>query len=320
MKNLKKESGQSLVIFAVLFIVMVGFAGIVIDYGYPSMIGMKMQNAADSAVLAAARQLPVDSTGVDNIKDIAYQYVEKNGFDRSEAVVDVLSDGTGKYNTVKVTITRYVNFTIGKIFNNDGSDISRSATAKLAALTGLKDTVPLSIRKDEMDACIAKGTMEMTLKYGGGGGTQGAYGCIDPDGGGGGASDYRERLREGYHDILSTGDLVDTENGNMSGPTSQGIEDRYEMCTHFPGEGGCTPEHYDVNCPRVMLVPVVEYVSAHQCKIVGFAPFLIASYPVGSGNECYVHGTYLPDVIMDGEVEEGKEGNPYGTYKIVLTD
>lgn len=104
----------------------------------------------------------------------------------------------------------------------------------------------------------------------------------------------------------------------MSGPTEQGIQQRYDSCTHYPSSGGCTPERYEKDCPRVMLIPVVIYESKHSVQIQGFAPFLLDSY-TGSGNECFVYGTYLPSyIVTEGEVDSSKTESSYGPYTVKL--
>ncbi len=70
-------------------------------------------------------------------------------------------------------------------------------------------------------------------------------------------------------------DLYPVENGNMAGPTARSFNYRYNACTHFPGGGGCTAGQYEAHCPRLIKVPVIEYVSKNNVKIIGFAAFVL---------------------------------------------
>ena len=313
-KKWKKESGQSMVLFAVILVVLVGSLALVIDYGMPAWTARRLQNAADSAALAAATVLPADSADKEAAaRTEAVEYAAKNGY----SSVDVSFPDTM---TVKVTVKTTVEYSFAKIFGLTSVDLERSASAQIQAISSLRGVVPLSVEKSEFDAALSSGSYYMTLKFGGGSGNNGAYGAIDLDGSnGGGASQYKDRLINGYDGYVTVGDLLPTENGNMSGPTEQGIQQRYNACTHYASSGGCTPEHYDKNCPRIMMIPVVVYTEKHTVQIQGFAPFLLDSYH-GSGNQCFVYGTYLPSFITEGEVDSSKPANPYGPYTVKLVE
>lgn len=313
----KSESGQSAFLFVLILVVLIGMLALVVDYGMPALTTRKLQNAADSAALAAASKLPAYSTAdEDAVKAEAIDYALKNGFSDADVTLEK-SSGSSVLDTVTVTAHFNVSYSFAKIFGLTSVDLERSASAQIKAVSSLRGVVPLSIEKGEMDAALDSGNYYMTLKFGGGSGTNGAYGALDLDGSnGGGASDYRDRLVNGYDGIITVGSSVPTENGNMSGPTEKGVQQRYNACTHYTGEGGCTPEHYDKNCPRVMLIPVVVYNSAHSVTVKGFAPFLLDSYH-GSGNECFVYGTYLPSFVVDGSDTSGSV-SAYGPYTVRL--
>ncbi len=307
----KSEKGSVMVVFTAALTVMLGFSSLVIDYGFPVFEERKMQNAADSAALAAAQSLPVsisDAVAINNVKNIAYDYAAKNGYSDPSAVNVTLSQiSNGQYTKVKVDIAENVKYAFSFFHNQDSVDLNKTASMQLKALSGVKNAIPLSIDKSVMEACLSSGDYHMTLKFGGGSGSNGAYGALDFTGGG--ASNYEEHLKKGFNEIISVGDHVETENGNMSGPTKDGIEYRLEGCHE-----GCTPEHFEKDCPRLVLVPVVRYVADHMTEIQGFAPFLIDNVSIGSGNECFVKGTYIPGLVVEGIMDDSMEVNPYGTY------
>lgn len=313
-KKCRRESGQAMVLFCIVFVVLIGILALAVDYGMPAWTARKLQNAADSAALAAATKLPADSVEAKNDATAeAVKYAGKNGYSN----VDVSFSGSG-FTVVDVTVKDTVQFSFAKIFGKNEIDVARSAAAQLKAVTGVRGAVPLSVEKNELDNAIASGNCFLTLKFGGGSGNEGAYGALDLDGSnGGGASQYKDRLINGYDGLISVGDSIPTENGNMSGPTEQGIQQRYDACTHYTSSGGCTAEHYEKDCPRVMLVPVVVYTSAHQVEVKGFAPFLLDSYH-GSGNQCFVYGTYLKSYITDGSVDSSVPESTYGPYTVKL--
>lgn len=323
-KYWKSEDGSAGPQYVFIVIIILVIAAVVIDYARPAYNARLLQNAADSAAMAAAHELPVktsDTAAIAEIKNVAIEYAGKNGFTDSSAIRVELSEiSNNEYRKVTVTIDQTVSYTLARILGETETTVTRSASAQLFALSGVKNTIPLSIEKSEMDSQISSGNYFMTLKFGGGGGSNGAYGAIDPDGdNGGGANDFRDRLKYGYDEVLYAGSSIPIEPGNMSGPTGDAIDYRCGQCNHYPENGGCTPSLYDPDCPRIVIIPIVSYVSAHSVKIEGFAPFLLDSY-TGSGNTCYVYGTYLPVYMGEGEVDFSNSTHSYGVYTTIMVD
>ena len=141
-----------------------------------------------------------------------------------------------------------------------------------------------------------------TLKEGAGSGSNGNYGGLAL--GGNGASTYVSNIVDGYNGYLRVGDFVDTEPGNMSGPTAQGINTLISHCTHVPE---CTYNHYSTNCPRIITVIMVETLDVNgraPVKIVGFAKFFLMGVD-GHGRESIVTGKFLRTVTT-GELGENQ--------------
>lgn len=305
------ENGQAMILFSAAMIVLLSAAALVIDYGRPALVGRRMQNAADSAALAASQGLSISTGNASSeIRAIAREYAKENGFGDNAVVNATLSQPEAGHNMrLEVTIDTTVDYTFARIFGKDSIDMRRSAAVELVSLAGVKNAVPLSIKQDELDQRIADGNYEMILKYGGGSGDNGAYGAVDLDGENeGGANDYSKRVKYGYEGVIYVGDILPSENGNMSGPTVTAVEYRLSACHHSPK---CTAEHYVEGCPRIMIVPVVTYINKHQVRVEGFAPFILQGVD-GSGNQCNVHGSYIPGLVVQGET--GGNVNTYGTY------
>lgn len=147
----------------------------------------------------------------------------------------------------------------------------------------LGDIIPLSITPYSL---IVGQTYK--LKFGGGEGSMGNYGCLAL--GGTGAALYEENLTYGYDGTLNIGDIVTTEPGNMSGPTNDGINARIQ------GHEDETYSDYPTSSPRVVTIPIVESIPKGRDKvtILGFARFFLEEVG-GQGNDCYIVATYLGD-------------------------
>jgi hypothetical protein len=155
-------------------------------------------------------------------------------------------------------------------------------------------------------------------KYGGG-----WRGALDFDGNGGGANEYRENIIdgeaetmyciEGQDDPPCESSIVDIKNGNVVGPTRQGIEERFAQGPSCDSNGngkddftevfaptGQTSPQYTVACPDspwLMLIPIVEYDGGQTVTIRGWGLSYFEYYycasssiaPAGYGTFVYAY-------------------------------
>ncbi|MBE6817105.1 MAG: hypothetical protein E7520_05310 [Ruminococcaceae bacterium] len=84
--KIRKERGAIMVMTALMLTVLLGFTALSIDIGMHHYLGAKLQNAADAAALAAGTMLDADESERYNA---AYDYLEKNGYDRDEVTVKI---------------------------------------------------------------------------------------------------------------------------------------------------------------------------------------------------------------------------------------
>lgn len=135
MRWVRDESGQVLVLFALLITVIFGFAALAIDVGGMVVEKSKVQNAADAAALAAAQDLPETETGV--VNQTATTYAEENG----AVVSDIDTVYEGDPNKVEVVCTKEYSYTFARVFPGfDNVSLSASAVAQKKGFTG--ETVP----------------------------------------------------------------------------------------------------------------------------------------------------------------------------------
>ncbi len=325
----KEERGDSIIIVALAMTALIGVMATVTDLGAAYVKTAQTQTAVDAAVMAAGLKLPLDSTDATAVAEatsIARSYLSKNGVSDPENATVVFGelDG-GKYHSVDVTMPATSETAFAKIFGVDEISFTRTAQARVVPCAAMSDLVPLSIEESTLNALIASGsTQHAILKYGSNDDDveNGAFGAIDLDGvKGGGANDYTSWLANGYQSKLTVGTVLPVEDGNMTGPTVSGIAIRYNACTHYPSEGGCTAAHYDDECPRVMKVPVIVYTDAlHKyVRVVGFAAFVLEDYTTYEDQGCVV-GSYV-DMVNVGAADGDLTGTApsFGVYSLVLS-
>ena len=325
----RQELGQSLLVVVFALTALIGVTATVTDLGVAYAKTARTQTAADAAALAAGMKLPLktgDATGQAAAIATAREYLTKNGVeDATQATITFGSLSDGSYHSIDVRQPASSETAFARIFGIDEITFWREAEAKVVPCAALSDLVPLSIQESTLNEIIASGsTQHAILKYGTN--TEdvdyGAFGAIDLDGvKGGGANDYTTWLANGYQAKLTVGTVLPIEPGNMTGPTYDGVAQRYNACTHYPSEGGCSLNKYVDDCPRVMKVPVIEYTdSSHKyVRVVGFAAFVLEDYTTYEDVGCVV-GSYVNMVNVgaaDGDLT-GTESS-FGVYSLVLS-
>ena len=320
---LTEQKGSVSIIVTAMVTLMISIGALVTDLGSLYVQAAKAQTAADAAMLAAGSYLPIEASDLQKqqeIQKIAADYLEKNGANHSDGYTIYLkANDAGQYNTLGVAVRGTVPTGFAKLFGVDTLSFEKEAEVQTTVCVRLKDVVPLSVQKGMLDTALATGnTTHIYLKYGGGGGTNGAFGAIDLDGvQGGGANDFERWLMNGFEGELSvSSQLYPVESGNMAGSTQRAFSSRYNQCTHFQGNGGCTYEHYHSFCPRVIKVPVVEYDSKKKVHIVGFAAFVLES----QGNADEIKGSYV-DMVTVGSAGADQTGQAtdYGVYSLMMS-
>ncbi|MFZ5974782.1 MAG: pilus assembly protein TadG-related protein [Bacillota bacterium] len=319
----RREDGSVAVIAAVAFTLIIALCGLVIDLGTAYMQGSVSQTAADAAALAAGTLLPVsadDNAKIQQIKSTAADYAVKNGVpaDNVEAV-DMEDISGGRCYGVRVRLKTDVSYGFGPILGINGTTVSKSAKVTLKPASSSTAVVPLGIEQTRLQELLAANqTQHLVIKYGGGGGTEGFFGALDLDGvKGGGAKDFESWLAFGYDGILRIGDVLPVEPGNMAGPTTEAFTTRYSQCTHYAGGGGCTLEHFDPDCPRVVTLIVYSLVDSHTVKVKGFVPFILE----GTNSKGEIVASKITFQTQQGESEGviGGTGD-YGIYRIRLVE
>jgi hypothetical protein len=131
-KLLENEEGQVIPLFALLLVVLLGFSALAIDVGMVALTKSRMQNAADAAALAAAKNLPDSSTAITT----ALTYAGKNGLKATANGVfkegDTVTATTpyeSKTNVIRVECTRNVSYTFARALGFTDIDVSAEAIA-----------------------------------------------------------------------------------------------------------------------------------------------------------------------------------------------
>jgi hypothetical protein len=116
--------GQATVLVALGLTVLLGFAAISVDYGYLAYQRRSLQNAADSAALAAAWELPSETS----VNSKANEYAKKNSPELADTEIVALRQNSNK--EVKVDVSHTYETFFGKVLGVNNQVISATATAE----------------------------------------------------------------------------------------------------------------------------------------------------------------------------------------------
>lgn len=257
-----RESGQAIVFFTVFLVVLLSFLALVIDGGMYLYERREMQGVADAAAMAAVRELPASSG---QATSRATEYAQTQNADSSGSLRTISFSNANS--EVRVEVGKSGNGSFGGLLGMSSPEISAFATARVQMAGPLPGMLPMAFMRDQFTV-----GQNYEIKFDGTSG--GNRGAIAPKmgancSGANGANDFRNLIRGSSHggvDACATnlGSTIETEPGNMSGPTRQGFDDRVgsnsqtfsNVFTHDAATG--TWAVNDPESPRIGIVPVIE--------------------------------------------------------------
>ncbi|AHF06872.1 TadE/TadG family type IV pilus assembly protein [Desulfitobacterium metallireducens] len=315
------ERGSIVILVALGMTVLLGSCAMVADIGLLYVQKARLQNAVDSAALAGVQELPGDTN---RANQVAEDYASQNGVNNITTRIEA--------NNFEIAVAgqKTVPTSFAKLWGINEEQISANSAAMMVPPSSLSGAVPLSIQEQDFQY----GAL-YTLKTGSGNQITGEiggqyYGWFGPlDLTGGGASDYEASLTNNYQGSLSIGQFINTENGNMSGPTKRAVETRLASDTRVPPN---TFDNHDRNAPEIIYVPIVKFANSdlnavYQVQITGFAAFFLEGVS-GNGTDSIITGRFIKTLITSGktggtlaellkqeeDMKSGTSGIDYGLY------
>jgi hypothetical protein len=267
---------------------LVGVLTLVMDVGNLYFNQVSMQVAIDSGVLSGALYLPSYPS---HAVSVAEDYAERNGIKASEIVSCTVSPDN---KTVQMTTSRNLPCFFCAVLGegtahaqsapgenaSPGTGVRTSSSAYIVPIRAATGVVPIGI---DYRTNLNFGNV-VQLKQG----QVGAGNCAPLALGGNGASNYSTNIQNGYPGKVTVGDMLDTEPGNVVGPTSSAFQYRLSMGQNQFSTG--TFQNHDLNDPRVMLILIVDFSNINgrsQVPTKGFAMMWIVSIDIQGTITCY---------------------------------
>jgi Flp pilus assembly protein TadG len=153
------QSGSVAIIFALAIPALIGAAALAIDYSVAVMTKSRMQAVADSAALISAREWQMAKATRDTVAAVARSYVMTRF---NDVTADVQPDQTAL--SVRVTLDKDVDMTLGKVLWNRKMHVRVSSTAQVSAslplcLLALDGRAPGTIALEQSAQLTATGCM-----------------------------------------------------------------------------------------------------------------------------------------------------------------
>jgi hypothetical protein len=149
-KQLIKDDGQSLIQFALMIVMLLAFVSLAVDAGNVFSVRRKLQNAADAAALAAARELCLGRSAT-QAKTTASTYLVKNG---ATAIGEVSGGNTSTIefandNTrVVVRAKGTAGLLLGNLMSTDDIEVVANANAACGSAKSACSLWPIIFSED----------------------------------------------------------------------------------------------------------------------------------------------------------------------------
>lgn len=138
-----EERGQVLVLSAILILVILGITAFTTDIGWLQSNKRHLQNTADAAALAGARDL-ADGKEAASVNASVNKYVLENGVDVNEVTaINIVGD---KRVAVELQGSRGLFF--ARVLGHSSANVGARATAETGPVGGMKGLFPVGIAKD----------------------------------------------------------------------------------------------------------------------------------------------------------------------------
>lgn len=300
-KRRENEKGAVAVIVAAAMVAVAGLAALGTDVGRLFVEKQRLSTISDAAALAGVTRLPADPAGA---VAAAREYLRKNGLDPNQATVEVTSD----QKRLRVATTRQVGMTFARVIGVRQSLVAAGATAATAPISGYFGAVPLGVPRADWQV-----GQQVYLKLDADSGTisPGNYQALAL--GKTGASSYEANLAHGYQSWIRVNDWVDTETGNMAGPTARAVR------TRIGQDPNSTWQTATRQSPRLVVVPILEDFNVNgrgQVHVIGFGMFFLEDAS-SSGNKAEIIGRFVR-LFTEGEISE--TAPDFGLRAIKLVD
>ncbi|RPF53962.1 Tad domain-containing protein [Aquisalibacillus elongatus] len=293
----KNESASATFLVTISFTGLLALTGLVVDGGLLYSTHSHLQKSANAAALSGGQELTRDD-------EVIIENIVEETLDHHEELDSLMDTIVVLDERVTVNLKKPTDTTFMRLFGIDSIDVNVKATARIGQMGRAMGAAPLGI-DESVELNYGE---EYTLKVDEDGVEAGNFGVLALDGPG--SKTYKETLISGFDEMLEVGNVIDTQTGNIAGPTEEATDILVNSCDDM----------YERDCPRVLLVPVYkphdyDQNQMKQVEITGFAYFYLTEPMDGDTKE--IKGQFLERTGSGHELDEAVER---GAFIVRLTD
>jgi hypothetical protein len=301
------KRGQAVVILTLVIPALIGAVALGTDVALFYYNWIKLQKAADAAVLGGASYLPSNpNLAVATARKLAATH----GIKPEEIVFTLVASNN-------MSMTMGVRRTLPHLFGVLGlanGNVTTAATAAVAAAHSVRGLVPIGIQYGTSLASYRPLTLRLATQDGSAGsGNWQPLVMLPPASPDGADSKYRENIEFGYPSTIRIGDSMAIERGDVAGVTWQAINYRLGVAAQVDAAG--TPTDYTLNDPRIIEVPIIDSEGAQhdsKVRVLGFGELWVQNIDHNGDISCEFIGKVPADNAL------GYGAPRYGALSVVL--
>ena len=314
------EGGQILALMAISATALIGMGALVLDVGVGFQAHRHTQAAADASALAAAQMLPTSTSAA---KTASSALATKN-FSTATVNLEILATYVAN-DTAAVTASTTTPVFLGKVLHVNPFSEKATGRAVAGSYTGWSNGLAPWVTDK---ASIAWGQIVSFKVKPGNQATSGNFGasrlpvqeqaCALSSGG----NPYRDLIGNSLHScMVSLGNTLKPETGNLTGPTGQGLNNRgviqnFDAYSILKQQASGAYILTTYNHPNLVVIPVIDSFhngNSQSYNVIGFAWFIITHYTNNT-----VEGMFIGSEVPGGAKCVDGSGNttscPFGGY------
>jgi hypothetical protein len=297
-RKLKEQSGNVIVLVALMMFAIMGMMAVVIDIGSVYIEKANLTKALDAAILAGGQELPNRPILARTIME---EYLIENGVALDQVEITIAADGM----EAEIVGDGIVDLRFAKILGFNTADID----ARTRVVLGYASTAKGGLRPFAVVKFDYQYGDEIILKNGAGDGYNGNYGAVAL--GGSGADLLLYNALYGYDGVVKIGEYIPTEPGNMATIITP--------LKYYVASFTDTFETMERGSDRIWTVPLIETLEVSgrdEVLVVGFAQFFIERVDKRAGKAELV-GRFV-QYVTNGDIDMTIEDT--GTYGLKLVN
>ncbi|MGC1678988.1 MAG: pilus assembly protein TadG-related protein [Candidatus Binataceae bacterium] len=318
---LRRSCGQLAVLFALIFVGLLGAVALGTDVAVKYVNWQQMQKVADAAALAGANfmagGITFDGTAAagcsglpDAAKIAACTYAANNGLDPASVTITEPNASTIQVVAQKTGLPYYFGKVVGLTTYSVSATANAGAGGPVGTVSqglfpvGLQCTAPCNLSNLDPGQSVSFGSKFV------GGLAPGNWQWLDPTGGsGGGDSALSSAIESGASASFKIGGTIQSEPGNKgkSGPVKSAMSGRLKSCPSIsdPCGGDGNPSDIPAGDPCLVIVPAVDFNGCTgNCSLTieGFAEVYLEPATTTS---THIDGCFVQSVVADTLASSG---------------